>query len=103
LTLGAASAVGEADVRSGREADESKCARHKCRRCVENVEVVEYPEIRERLIDGPKPQRVAQPFSGSGGHRGIRTTAQIGDGLLEKVAGIPNDIARRIVGDWSVR
>src|SRR5262249_62189179 len=65
--LAAACATGERHVGAGRNGDKRERARREYRVCVEGVQVVEYPEIVERLIGRAKAQRIAQPVAGSGG------------------------------------
>ena len=81
--VGAARAAGAADVGAGRDATSVSVPGTKAGG-VERIQLVEDPEIAERLIGGPEAQRVAQRVAGRGRRRGIRAARQIRDGLLEE-------------------
>src|SRR5205814_7938646 len=82
--LAAARAASGADVGARGRGDERKRARRENRFCVESVQVVEYPEITERLIGRAEAQGIAQPVSRDGRCGGVCTAREIGERLVEE-------------------
>src|SRR5207245_3208843 len=82
--LAAARAAGGADVGAGRRRDEGERAGREIRWSIESIQLVEYPEIAERLIDRAEAQGVAQLVARRGRCGGVDTAGEIRDGLVEE-------------------
>src|SRR5262249_45563179 len=84
--LRAARAAGTADVGAGWKRHERERAWCEYGLGVKRVQVIEYPEIGQRLIGWWEPEGIAQPVSRSGRCGGVCTAREIRNGLVEEIA-----------------